>query len=1017
MKKIFNFVLAGAAIIALSVACSKEIDTLQENLKPGENTQQVNPVAKTITITAILSDAATKVSFDPAFDSGHKPTGMAHKWETGDKLRVTDESNTSVSAVFDLISGEGTDKGVFQGTIADAASYAVEVIPAGTPSEGNTQTQAKDGDTSHLKYVASASGVTDLKGFTLSETSGIIGFIAKLPAGAAATINQLINEKSEDDFATKQTLTINLTAQEDANTDDILEVYANVPSGWTIAANTKMFLRFGSTNTSHTVYTRYQVFSSAVAPVAGKFNYIKMNCVHIDQYAGGSDAGTAAAPYLIADPYQVAAINSLATGGQTTYFKMIDNVDMTDVTHNHINTNSGYTQEVNFNGNHKTISNLTKDLFYVFKGSVYDLTLDGSSVTSRGILAEYCQGSGNTITNVTISNGEVDCQSDNVGGLIGQINSGVSGQTTATITNCTVSNTNVKGAKVVGGFVGYANELVSISGCKYVKGTVTASGQYVGGFVGSTGDFLSTVTNCQVEESTINVNHTADARGGGFVGQLQNNVTISGCTVGTSLNSVTINTKEPTKTDDKYNVINSGGFVGVCYGKITKSGDVRSKAYVKITSTNNVGTPLKLGGFVGFHAGNIEYSDAIVDMASLKGQHIGGFAGYATKNNAVRLGRLDNCTADGTVTGNNYTGGFVGYVDASSPEISNCSASGSVTAQSGCGGFVGQTMTGIFTNCSASMICSFSGTNNGGFVGQIHGGTMTGCSSTGSITSTGTSGSTYGGFVGLITNNGTTLDKCSSSCNVTNEKGSYNGGFGGIIEKGTVLIKRCYASGSVTSDKTYAAGFIGNIHHASNVINVTIQNCYSTGNIIKSNQIRGGFIAQVSTVTSATISNCYAAGAVVGSFRLGGLIGNVGAANITVDHCAAWNSEVTASSYGQANWSSGAVVGTAFPSCTLTDNYRNPNILVKAYWGNVTGYTYLLADDYQHANVDASNTLIKQNGAHSTATALASGQDGYPQFPYHGKVEAGKTLSQLASTTLGWSSDVWDFTGDLPTLR
>ncbi len=52
-----------------------------------------------------------------------------------------------------------------------------------------------------------------------------------------------------------------------------------------------------------------------------------------------------------------------------------------------------------------------------------------------------------------------------------------------------------------------------------------------------------------------------------------------------------------------------------------------------------------------------------------------------------------------------------------------------------------------------------------------------------------------------------------------------------------------------------------------------------------------------------------------------------------------------------------------------------------------------------------------------TDTALASGQPHYPQYAYHGKVEPGKTLSQLASTTLGWSSDVWDFTGDLPTLK
>ena len=36
----------------------------------------------------------------------------------------------------------------------------------------------------------------------------------------------------------------------------------------------------------------------------------------------------------------------------------------------------------------------------------------------------------------------------------------------------------------------------------------------------------------------------------------------------------------------------------------------------------------------------------------------------------------------------------------------------------------------------------------------------------------------------------------------------------------------------------------------------------------------------------------------------------------------------------------------------------------------------------------------------------------------HGKhVAAGTTLSTLASTTLGWSADVWDFSGAVPTLK
>ena len=60
---------------------------------------------------------------------------------------------------------------------------------------------------------------------------------------------------------------------------------------------------------------------------------------------------------------------------------------------------------------------------------------------------------------------------------------------------------------------------------------------------------------------------------------------------------------------------------------------------------------------------------------------------------------------------------------------------------------------------------------------------------------------------------------------------------------------------------------------------------------------------------------------------------------------------------------------------------------------------------------------LKQDGTPSKATAAGSGQDGYPHFPYHGKVEAGKTLSQLASTTLGWDASVWDFSGDTPVFK
>ena len=59
--------------------------------------------------------------------------------------------------------------------------------------------------------------------------------------------------------------------------------------------------------------------------------------------------------------------------------------------------------------------------------------------------------------------------------------------------------------------------------------------------------------------------------------------------------------------------------------------------------------------------------------------------------------------------------------------------------------------------------------------------------------------------------------------------------------------------------------------------------------------------------------------------------------------------------------------------------------------------------------------LVEANAAPATETSI-SGDNG--RWAYHGKhVAAETTLSTLASTTLGWSTDVWDFSGALPVLK
>jgi hypothetical protein len=961
MKKILNISFGLLAVLAVSVSCNKvSTDT------PNGNTP-VSDEGKIITIKATLSDALTKVSFDVNYGTGSTPTGISHKWQDGDILRI---SNGTDSKDFTLVDGFGTPSGTFQGEAIEGSSFTVTVVPQGTFDVDNEQDQAKDGDTAHLKYVASATNVTDLSNITLSESSSIIGIIAKLPENVAVTVDKLVIETSTDNFQTRNTLTVNLKAQEDIDSDDILKVYANVPTDWSIPANTKMLLKFGSKNDSHTVYTRYQEFPSGATIYQGEFNYLKLNCSHTDQYAGG-DGSAADKAYLIGDKYQMQSMKDLMKAGDTRYFKLVDNIDMKDETWTRLNPNP-YTAAIYLDGNGKKISNLNATLFDDLNGTVMNLTIEDAAVSggssTTGILANTIKTATSTVNNVDIKSSSVVATAY-TGGLIGQIDNTAAN---TSVTNCDVSNTNVNGT-LAGGLIGFANALVMVSGCTYTGGTVKATARYAGGLIASTSNYDSIISDCHVEDATL---ESSSDRAGGFAGLIHTNVQVKGCSVGTSSNRVTVTSTRTTAT------ANVGGFVGVNYGKITKDGnDVRNKAFVTVTSSNTTtGNSMQIGGFAGYNTGTIEYSDANVNMTNLKGQYIGGFCGTL-----LQSGKIENCTETGTVSGNNYIGGFVGVIDSATTSITNCSSAGTVTGASSIGGFAGgctaNNKPGNFVGNSTSVTVTSSGSNFGGFIGN-GAGTFTSNHATGDVASTG--GGNGGGFAG----------------------GIWDGSTGSVFSKN-------YATGNVSGNANLG-GFIGYIGGS-----MTMSDCYATGNVgnsTKRNQKYGGLVGFTSDDSSkitegVTITGCYATGVIIPSFAGGGLIGRIGLATTSVSKCAAWNTSITPNNTGQSNWSSGAVVGVAFPKCTLTDNYRNPSMSLTAYWVPSDMTTF------QHADVSSSHPLTDSTGAEMTDTATASGQTHYPQYPYHGKVEASKTLSQLASTTLGWSSEIWDFTGDLPTLR
>ena len=798
---------------------------------------------------------------------------------------------------------------------------------------------------------------------TLTQSS-IFRLRAQMPSGVAEKVTAVkIEARDASDaavniFGSGNELTVMIDEAGDAGEDGILDIYANLPTtAAAIPAGTAFFVRFlTSDRGSVWSYTRYHVFTSALSLTPGKVNALKLNCTVTDKHAGNKtvcDGTTAEKAYLIGDRYQLNSVNGYLVEGTTKYFKLIDNIDMTGYTLTKIiNRDSPYKQ-FDFDGNNKTISNMTQSLFYnIVGGSVKNLTLDHSSVSMRGILTEFIQGTNNTITNVDVSNSTISSTSaDFMGGLIGRINSGTGNAIIATISDCDVTNTNVTNTHVddngwtfVGGLIGRAN-WVSVCNCSYSGGTVKGSGMYIGGFIGFTENDASTFTGCKVEDATVDASSiTGEAKAGGFIGLLNINCTVKGCTVGTSTTKVIVKAGAYDTTNSKE--INTGGFVGINQGTITKDDlNKRSAAYVDVTTTNTDGSKdLNLGGFVGYHKGVISYSDVVVtikksDGTNAYGRNIGGFCGKVDYNSNLGGTKIENCTVSGTITGGGYTGGFVGFVSSNANiNISNNQVLSGTTVTGNntpsLGGFAGAFRNGTCSNNKTYANVSGGANYTGGFVGYANpGGSFTKCFAYGTVSSN----NTYvGGFVGQA---GVAASFVKCRYGGTKVESTYNssadlclGGFCGgvpVDASFTGKFEQCWVSqGSSgleiksTNNKSRVGGFIGQIGKSDGTGNTgTLHQCRVHKATVTGGQYTGGFVgvsytsieeccASGNASTSnrdyyvaangnscggfagyqrfGSIANCYSHSPVkvtAARSHVGGFIGNCNDANITYSYC------------------------------------------------------------------------------------------------------------------------------------
>lgn len=247
------------------------------------------------------------------------------------------------------------------------------------------------------------------------------------------------------------------------------------------------------------------------------------------------------------------------------------------------------------------------------------------------------------------------------------------------------------------------------------------------------------------------------------------------------------------------------------------------------------------------------------------------------------------------------------------------------------------------------------------------------------------------------------------------------GGFFGFM--GTGSLHACSADVIINSKLNNVGGLFGYCGKEVEVVD-----CWTSGVITGAQRvggIGGGTVGDDDPEVPIRIANCYSTAKVHGSFGIGGIGGYFCKAKATpndvdpgniIENCIAWNEEIRAnSSYKDdgtvgeptpgdlSHYSCGAIVGWTAVRNTLRNCYRNPAMK----------YNQTIFFDYSDAF-----SLYNQEDVSPASPLVVVAVDGANyNYPYHGKAApTGKTVSEIAKG-LGWSSSIWDFSGELPVLK
>lgn len=418
--------------------------------------------------------------------------------------------------------------------------------------------------------------------------------------------------------------------------------------------------------------------------------------------------------------------------------------------------------------------------------------------------------------------------------------------------------------------------------------------------------------------------------------------------------------------------LDGSGLIGTLMGGAEICNLIIDGATVSSTTEANVGVLVGSANATSeIKITNVAVKNATVTgSASAAGGLVGALSGTAQLT-------LENCTVSGSVTGNLYTGGLVGYVSEATASISltNCKNSatlapiaaptnnyylGGMVAYSakitadGClntgavsdvniakhvsmGGIAGYGANGAlsFTDCVNNGVLTVNNTastgnnyNVAGIIGEITStatATLNNCTNNGAIVNsnkTNTNGRS-GGMCGLVNGN-TTVENCNNLASI--EASAWAGGM--IADNRAVTsIKDCYNAGAISQELTTNSGynFAGGIVAFSNTNSadkkITIENCINTGSITSVKGSAAGILSQVRN--PFTIKNC---------INTGNVYSNIDSTTGTVSTSNDGNSRI-GGIVGNVQYNNGKMTTGEVSSCMNLGNVMGSDCV-----GGIAGY-------------------------------------------------------------------------------